>query len=92
MGMVLKKSHWGAAVFDHGNGPEEIPLESSNAQPYGLHLVEMLSVKKFQHENYQLDPEILLGGLERLGVQIDDTDDLRVELFAYLQQHILPLY
>ena len=42
-----------------------------------------------QTHNYELDPEILSGGLERLDVQIDD---LRVELFACPQQHIFPLY
>ena len=72
-------------VVDHRYGPQEVPLERSIKQPYDVHLIETLGSEEhrmctvFKHENSQLDPKILQGGLDRLGVQLDD---LQVELFA----------
>ena len=82
-------------VVVHGYGSGQVPPGRSNTQPYDLHRVETLRCDEhrtytvFKHENYQFDPEILLGGLQGLGIQMDD---LRVELSVCAQQQILPVH
>ena len=62
------------SVVNHGNGPEEVPLERSNAKLDGLLLVEMLECEEncmstvVKHDNYELDLEMVSHGLERLAV------------------------
>ena len=71
---------------DFGSGLFSVPLELSGRKESGL---SYASKTNHPTENYQLARHVLENGLAALQVNLDE---IRVEMFASRQQHIMQLY
>ena len=71
---------------DFGSGLLSVPLELSGRKESGLRYA---SKTNYRTENYQLARHVLENVLASLQVNLDE---IRVELFASQQQHIMQLY
>ena len=71
---------------DFGGGLFSLPLELSGRKESGLRYA---SKTNYRTENYQVARHVLENGLAALQVNLDE---IRVELFASRQQHIMQLY
>ena len=71
---------------DFGSGLFSVPLELSGRKESGLRYATKTN---YRTENYQMACHVLENGLAALQVILDE---IRVELFASQQQHIMQLF